>query len=628
MNEPIAIVGSACRLPGGANSPSKLWELLSAPKDVIRDFPPERLNFANFYSPNGERHGGTDVQGKSYLLQEDCRLFDAAFFRINPKEAHGMDPQQRILMETVYESFEAAGWTLDQMEGSSTSVHVGLMTSDFHDIQMRDPETLPTYAATGTARSILSNRISYFFDLRGPSMTIDTACSSSLVALHQAVQSLNSGEAAQAIVAGTALLLDPSMYIAESKLHMLSPESRSRMWDKDANGYARGEGCVSVLLKPLSRALEDGDHVECLIRGTAVNSDGRTNGITMPSSSAQTTLIRRTYQNAGLDPVADRCQFFECHGTGTLAGDPVEARAIRDAFYPDEVETPAGNFLFCGSIKTVVGHLEGCAGLAGLLKASLAIQNRLIPPNMHFEELNPAVKPYYKNLRVPTSSLPWPDTYGKPRRASVNSFGFGGTNAHAVLESYERPTDAQKAAQDPKDKVTSLHGPFVFSAKSRSSLLRSLSHALVYISREPSLNLDGLSWVLHSRRTVFLNRIVIPATHRQQLIDALAKQIEAAEKTPETQVGVRALSLESGRTPRILGVFTGQVCFSSISSSELVSSSSLYSKTLDISPSTRIVQPYNHPYLQRVSRNSFLWTERSFDLAAKHMLDRKCNINK
>ena len=566
MGEPIAIVGSACRFPGSASSPSKLWDLLKEPRDVVRNFPPERLNFSSFYSENGERHGSTDVQSRSYLLQEDCRLFDAAFFRINHKEAHGMDPQQRITLETVFESFEAAGWPLEKVEGSTTSVYVGVMTSDFHDIQMRDPETLPTYAATGTARSILSNRVSYVFDLKGPSMTIDTACSSSLVALHQAVECLRNGDATQAVVAGTTLLLDPSMYIAESKLHMLSPDSRSRMWDKDANGYARGEGCASVLLKPLSKALEDGDHIECIIRETAVNSDGRTNGITMPSSSAQTTLIRQTYLKAGLDPVADRCQYFECHGTGTLAGDPVEARAVRDAFYPNQAQIAESEPLYCGSIKTVVGHLEGCAGLAGILKASLAIQNKTIPQNMHFNELNPAIEPYYKNLRVPTSSIPWPETNGKPLRASVNSFGFGGTNAHAILESYQQPLDIKAADHRVKDSAsqTPLPGPFLFSARSRSSLLRTLKNALEYISAEPSLELDSLSSVLQSRRTAFSHRISIAASDRQKLLESLNKQIKAAKTSADAQLGVRALVVEPEKLRKTLGVFTGQVRVSNI----------------------------------------------------------------
>jgi aspyridone synthetase (hybrid polyketide synthase/nonribosomal peptide synthetase) len=238
MNEPIAIVGSSCRFPGGASSPSKLWELLRNPKDVLAEFPPERLNLSSFYNKSGDHHGSTDVPNKSYLLTEDHRLFDASFFNINPMEADSMDPQQRFLLETVYEAFECAGYTIAQMQETLTSVFVGAMTGDYYDIQLRDTEVLPRYHATGTARSMLSNRISYFFNLTGPSMTIDTACSSSLVALHQAVLSLRNGDSKYAVVAGANILLDPTMYIAESKLHMLSPTARSSMWDASANGYA------------------------------------------------------------------------------------------------------------------------------------------------------------------------------------------------------------------------------------------------------------------------------------------------------------------------------------------------------------------------------------------------------
>ena len=310
MREPIAIVGSACRLPGGSSSPSKLWDLLSKPRDVLSDFPSDRLNLARFHSTNGEHHGSTDVQNKSYLLSEDPRFFDAGFFNINPLEADGMDPQQRLLLETVYEAIESAGCTLGEIRGSQTSVFVGSMTADYTDIQMRDTETMPKYAVTGTARSLLSNRISYFFDLKGESMTIDTACSSSLVALHQAVQSLRSGHSNTSIVAGVNLILDSTMFIGESNLHMLSSDARSRMWDKSANGYARGEGLVAVYLKTLSQALKNGDHIECIVRETSVNSDGRTKGITMPSAAAQASLIRQTYRNAGLDPLVDRCQYL------------------------------------------------------------------------------------------------------------------------------------------------------------------------------------------------------------------------------------------------------------------------------------------------------------------------------
>lgn len=230
--EPIAIIGSGCRFPGGSSSPSKLWELLREPRDVLQDFPADRLKLTNFYNPNKGHHGTTDVENKSYLLSEDCRLFDAAFFNTNPLEAASMDPAQRILLETVYETIEAAGYTMEQMQGTLTSVYVGLMSGDYWDMTMRDTDTMPTYTASGMSRSIMSNRISYVFDLRGPSMTIDTACSSSLVALHQAVQSLRSGESITAVVAGANLLLDASTYIMETKLQMLSPDSRCRMWDQ------------------------------------------------------------------------------------------------------------------------------------------------------------------------------------------------------------------------------------------------------------------------------------------------------------------------------------------------------------------------------------------------------------
>lgn len=268
-------------------------------------------------------------------------------------------------------------------------------------------------------------------------MTIDTACSSSLIALHQAVQVLRSGESQVAIAAGTNLILGPEPYIAESKLKMLSPNGRSRMWDSKADGYARGDGIAAVVLKTLSAALADGDHIHALVRETGTNQDGRTKGITMPSSVAQANLIRDTYVRAGLDitKASDRPQFFEAHGTGTPAGDPIEAEAISTAFFSGENEQHQE--LYVGSIKTVLGHTEGTAGLAGVLKAVKAIESGIIPPNLLFEHLNPAIEPFYGRLQIPTSARQWPDTLGGPRRVSVNSFGFGGANAHAIIERFE-----------------------------------------------------------------------------------------------------------------------------------------------------------------------------------------------
>ncbi|KAL1617025.1 Type I Iterative PKS [Diplodia seriata] len=549
--EPIAIIGSACRFPGGSSSPSELWKLLREPRDILQEFPDDRLKLSNFYNQKKGHHGSTDVQNKSYLLAEDCRLFDAAFFNVNPLEAASMDPAQRILLETVYETIEAAGYTMEQLQGTPTAVFVGLMTGDYWDMTMRDTETMPTYTASGMSRSIMSNRISYVFDLRGPSMTIDTACSSSLVALHQAVQSLRSGEATTAIVAGANMLLDASTYIMESKLQMLSPDSRCRMWDESANGYARGEGVAAILLKPLSAALADGDDIECIIRGTGVNSDGRTKGIAMPSAEAQAALIRETYMRAGLDPVADRCQYFECHGTGTQAGDPVEAQAIADTFFPDSRERGEGK-LYVGSIKTVIGHLEGCAGLAGVLKASLAVQNRTVPANMHFTKLNPKVEPFYQNLEILRTSIGWPEVSSGPRRVSVNSFGFGGTNAHAIVESYDG--GKQEATRDPTSDF--FRGPLAFSARTESSLRASIREFANFIKSNPSADLEDVTSILQEKRKAFPVRHYFPGSTREKLIENLDGFV--TEPGSRSNMVTRTESRNTDEPARVLGIFTGQ----------------------------------------------------------------------
>ena len=276
--ESIAIVGSGCRFPGAASSPSNLWKLLSQPRDLTRKIPKERFNADAFYHPDGGYHGATNVR-YAYTLEEDFRHFDAQFFQTKPVEANSIDPQQRILLETVYEAVEAAGIGIEQLQGTETAVYVGVMSGDYNDLVLKDIDSIPTYLSTGTARSILSNRISYFFDWHGPSMTIDTACSSSLVAVHQAVETLQSGNSGVAIAAGSNLILMPENFIAESNLSMLSPNGRSRMWDVGADGYARGDGFAAIVMKRLSDALKDGDQIECIIRGSGVNQDGRTKGL-------------------------------------------------------------------------------------------------------------------------------------------------------------------------------------------------------------------------------------------------------------------------------------------------------------------------------------------------------------
>nr|AFA26384.1 polyketide synthase A [Aspergillus flavus] len=582
MRMPIAVIGTACRFPGDVASPSQLWDLLSNPKDVLSDLDPKRLNLSSFHHHSGEHHGATDVPNKSYILEEDVHRFDAAFFNISAAEAEAMDPQQRLLLETTYEALEAAGYTLKQMRGSSTSVFIGAMTSDYHDIQARDLDTISRWHATGTSPSILSNRISYFFDLKGPSMTVNTACSSSLVALHQAVQSLRNGDCTAAIVGGVNLLLDPEVYISHSNLHMLSPTSRCRMWDRDADGYARGEGCASIVIKTLDQALKDGDDVECIIRETAVNSDGRSAGITMPSPEAQATLIREAYERSGLDPVRDGCQYFECHGTGTQAGDPVEAQAIQQTFYPKNAVFSPDDKLYVGSIKTLIGHLEGCAGLAGLMKAIMCLKNRTITPNMFFDNLNPKITPFYDHLRIPTNTMPWPPVaHGCPLRASVNSFGFGGTNAHAIVESYvpsQPESQASYCKESNRQKYTNS-GPFVFSAHTQESLYSNIERTARYVRSNEALDLGHLAWTL-AKRTVLPFKIAITALSREELLGNIDKAIVEYKASKASEHGPSPWN-HPPEPHRIMGIFTGQGAQWAGMGRELLLASPVFRKSIE-----------------------------------------------
>ncbi|CAI6236692.1 unnamed protein product [Periconia digitata] len=577
--EPIAVIGTGCKFPGHVDSPSSLWTLLRDPYDVLEEIPPSRFNTKGYYHQDSQYPGHANVR-HSYVLSQDISQFDAAFFNIKAEEADAMDPQHRILLETVYEGLESAGLTITALKGSDTGVFVGMMFADYEALQYRDLKHLNTYHGTGNARSIASNRVSYFFDWHGPSFTVDTACSSSLVALHQATHALRSGESSVAIVAGTNLLLGPENYVSETKLRMLSPEGRSRMWDADANGYARGEGVGVVVLKTLSEAVAAGDHIQCLIRETGVNQDGRSQGITMPRASAQAALIRDVYARAGLDITSreDRCQYFEAHGTGTPAGDPVEAEAIHTAFfgesqpdcYPDNgVKDP----LYVGSIKTVIGHTESTAGIAGLLKVALAMEHGFIPPNMLLNRLNPAVVPFYEGMNIPQQLTPWPRVKrGQPRRASLNSFGFGGTNAHVIVESFQPP---QRGANSEGHEMTR---PFVFSAASKQSLLANLSSLAAHLEVHPDIDAGDLAFTLRSRRSVLPHRIALTAASISQL--QLKLQEPGIELLKETRLR-RGPGVKSESQPRLLGVFTGQGAQWPRMGAELIEQSPLASSVLE-----------------------------------------------
>ncbi|KAH8690646.1 hypothetical protein BGW36DRAFT_432439 [Talaromyces proteolyticus] len=553
--EPIAILGFGCRFPGGATTPSKLWQLLKQPRDVCTKIPPSRFDSDGFYHPNGEYHGHSNIQ-HAYLLagDQDHQLFDADFFSISAAEAAAIDPQQRLLLECVYEALEEGGQRMAGLRGTDTAVFVGVMREGYSDIQFRNLDTLPTHFPTGTARSILSNRVSYTFDWHGPSMTIDTACSSSLVAVHQAVQTLRSGTSRVAVAAGANLILGPEVFIAESTFHMLSPQGRSHMWDARADGYGRGDGVAAVVLKRLSDAIADGDPIQCILRETGVNQDGRTKGITVPSADAQVALVEDTYHRAGLDlnSPEGRPQFFEAHGTGTPTGDPLEAEAIHRSIASrlgDENESDTN--LFVGSIKSIIGHTEGTAGIAGLMKVALAMQHGTIPPNLLFEKLNPALIPFYKNIEVPVKAVEWPEvTAGQPRRASINSFGFGGTNAHVIIESYQPLLHVDSLDDVGGDSRDSLL-PFVFSAASRSSLKNYLKELLLFLEKNPHINPEDLAYHLNTKRSIFPFRISYLARNINELRESIKKSLAQSDWEA-------ALSRAPTTPMRILGIFTGQ----------------------------------------------------------------------
>ncbi|TLD19852.1 hypothetical protein PspLS_09593 [Pyricularia sp. CBS 133598] len=554
--EPIAIVGIGCRFPGCANSPSKLWEILRSPLDLARRIPKQRWNLDKFYHPIGTHHGTTNVTA-SYFLDDsdDIRYFDTKFFGVGTAEAEAMDPQHRMLLEVVYEAMEQGGFTLSSLHGSDTAVYVGMMCTDYNITLGLDSTFIPQYTATGVSPSNASSRISYYFNWHGPSVTIDTACSSSLVAVHQAVDHLRTGRSRVATACGTNLMINVSPYLTESKLNMLSPTGRSRMWDADADGYARGDGIAAVMLKRLSDAIADGDVIEGVIRNTGFTHDGRTLGITMPSGQAQSDLIRRTYAEAGLNLTnrANWPQFFEAHGTGTPVGDPQEASALASAFYPgSDDKYAADDKLLVGSIKTLVGHTEGTAGLAGLLKACLALQHAEIPPNLLFDRLSPGVVPYYKHLCIPTQLQSWPEVpKGQPRRASVNSFGFGGTDAHAILESYESPLVGP--AKRPSPAVL----PFTFSAASEGALRGLLGKYESFLKENEDVSLGDLGYSLACRRSALPYKVAMVASTPSDLAAKIHNLVQNDEQNTD-EAATLAPRTSSESSTSYLGVFTGQ----------------------------------------------------------------------
>ena len=534
--EPIAIIGMGCRFPGGADSPQSFWELLSGGVDAVSEAPPNRWQTADYYHPTLQRPGKMHSRSGAFL--EDLETFDAAFFGISPREASRMDPQQRLLLESAWEALEDAGQVQEHLAARRVGVFIGVSANDYLLRQYTDTTKMNPYSATGGVLSIAANRISHFFDFKGPSQVIDTACSSSLVALHNACQSIWTGETAMALVGGVNVMLSPETTVAFCQAGIISPSGGCHAFDAKADGFVRGEGAGIVVLKPLSQALVDKDPVYAAILATGVNQDGRTSGLSLPNPLAQEDLLGEVYAKAAVSP--PEVQYLEAHGTGTRVGDPLECQALGNIL---GLGRKKGSYLRIGSVKTNIGHLEPAAGIAGLIKLALAIKHRQIPPSLHYDTPNPDIPFERLGLEVQTSLGPWPDP-SVHLIGGVNSFGFGGTNAHAILKEV-RPLNEARTDRSPRQ------GQLLpLSAKSPDSL-----EALVRKFHNRLGGQDGsvsdLCYSAGVRRNHHPYRLAVVGADRQELRDKLD-----AHLAKESRSGLSSGQCSAGR-PKLAFIFCG-----------------------------------------------------------------------
>ena len=541
----VAITGMGCRFPGGANTPEQFWQLLCEGVDAITEIPRDRFDVDALFDPDPAAPGKIYTRWGGYL--DGIDEFDADFFGIAPREARRMDPQQRILLEVAWEALEHGGQPPDLLAGTNTGVFVGVAGHDYADVQALplNRAGIDAHVNVGSSGCIIANRLSYLLDLHGPSFTVDTACSSSLTAVHLACRSLAAGECDLAIAGGVNVLLAPEPTIGFSKANMLSPDGRCRAFDARANGYVRSEGVGAVVLKPLAAALADGDPIQAVIRGSAINQDGRTAGLSLPSAAGQEEMLRRALREAGVP--ASAIQYVEAHGTGTNAGDPVEAAAIGTVLSSDR---PAGEYCLLGSVKSNVGHLEVAAGVAGLIKAALALKNRTIPPNLHFSEPNPAIAFEELKLRVPTQLEPWPETTG-PAMAGVNSFGFGGANAHLVLEEPPQPEPPQVTADSAQDQRARAH-VLTLSAHALDGLRQSAERHVAHLRAAGSVDVGDLCYSAATRRSHHQYRLAAVFGSQAELHEHLEAFLREEERA-----GLATGRASSGQEPKLAFVFSG-----------------------------------------------------------------------
>jgi acyl transferase domain-containing protein len=546
--EPIAVTGIGCRFPGGVNDSDSFWRLLIEGRDGISQVPPGRWDINAFYDADPDAPGKMSTRWGGFL--SGVEQFDPEFFGISPREAAGMDPQQRILLEIVWEALEDAGQNPERLAGSRTGVFVGLCNSDYFLMQFEGGrKVIDAYVATGNAHSVASGRISYILGLQGPSVSVDTGCSASLVAVHLACQSLRAGECHMALAGGVNLILMPDTTIVLSKAHMMSPDGRCKSFDASADGFVRSEGCGVIVLKRLSDARANGDRILGVIRGTASNQDGRSNGLTAPNGLSQVAVIREALSNAGLQ--ASDIDYIEAHGTGTPLGDPIEARALAEVFAQGRTsEFP----LRVGSVKSNFGHAESAAGIAGLIKVVLALQHERIPPSLHLKKMNPHIEWSGLAISVPTAATSWNRKRGQ-RAAGVSSFGFSGTNAHVTISDppgQKHFSDAAAKSAPILDTKPPLQ-LLPLSGRTEQALTELARKYLQVLSEKPDLELADVCHTAGMGRAHFEYRLAVVAADRYE-----AKERLAAFRRGETHAHIQSGHSTKSAVPGVVFMFTGQ----------------------------------------------------------------------
>ena len=523
----IAVIGMGCRFPG-AHDLESFGKLLKEGIDAIGNVPAQRWNPEAFYQPEPGTPGKMNTCWGGFIDAVD--RFDAHFFGISRREAEKMDPQQRLILEVAWEALENAGMAPDQLSGSLTGVFIGICHSNYEKLILRNPDQVDAYSVTGTALSIAANRLSYFLNLKGPSLAIDTACSSSLVAIHQACQSLRGRETDLCLVGGVNIILTPEGTISFSQARMMASDGRCKTFDADADGYSRGEGCGVIVLKRLDQAIKNHDRVLAVIKGSAVNQDGASNGLTAPHGPSQTAVIRQALKNARVLP--DQISYVEAHGTGTSLGDPIEMDSIKEALMEGRQES---DICYVGSVKTNIGHLEAAAGIAGVIKVVLAMQHGEIPAHLHLKKLNPLISLEKTPFSIPTQRQSWPRGERK-RLAGVSSFGFGGTNGHVILE------EAPMIPVFPKREGWHI---WTVSAKTKPALTELARKYEEYLYQNADVEIADVCFTANTGRSHFPRRLAFVVQSRTDLKEQL--RVYLKDNPMDHDSSLETIQKEEGR---------------------------------------------------------------------------------